>query len=388
LDGDFDIFNIRWDDVRNKLKKDEIAVEFAHITRTDTKEKAYLALILTSKSDAPECVMISTDNTLEKLYRDNDINTLYNSSHAGDVIWSKIIDVAHKKCPDIKTIYFVPDGVLHSMSIEYMISHGNRMSEQYNMRRLSSSRDIVKATNQKTSNKSAVLFGGIDYNTAVEDMEYYSYTLSQERSADGFWNYLPGTQEEIDQIVKILGSNSYTTELHSGASCIEEQFKIYSKNSPEIIHIATHGFYKHDESSDNENEAISEGISLKKCGLAFAGANQSVLGNHNIPDDVDDGILSASEISKLDLGNTSLVVMSACQTGLGDINDDGVFGLQRAFKKAGVNSILMSMWNVDDHVTQSFMTEFYQGLATGLTKHQALAHAQQYVIKTYGNNPR
>ena len=165
-------------------------------------------------------------------------------------------------------------------------------------------------------------------------------------------------------------------------------YKIYSKNSPEIIHIATHGFYKHDESAENENEAISEGISLKKCGLAFAGANQSVLGNHNIPDDVDDGILSASEISKLELGNTSLVVMSACQTGLGDINDDGVLGLQRAFKKAGVNSILMSMWNVDDLVTQCFMTEFYNGLTQGLTKHQALTQAQQYVIQKYGNNPR
>ena len=103
---------------------------------------------------------------------------------------------------------------------------------------------------------------------------------------------------------------------------------------------------------------------------------------------MDDGILSASEISKLELGNTSLVVMSACQTGLGDINDDGVLGLQRAFKKAGVNSILMSMWNVDDLVTQCFMTEFYNGLTQGLTKHQALTQAQQYVIQKYGNNPR
>lgn len=388
LGGDFDIFNIRWNDVQKKLKKGEIAVEFAHITRTDTNEKAYLALILTSQSKTPECVIINIDNSIEKLYRDNEINTLYNSARIGDLIWSKVIDAAKKTSPDIKTIYFVPDGVLHSMSIEYMISHGSRMSEKYNMRRLSSTRDIVKGSTQKSSSKSAVLFGGIDYNLTVEDMEYYSYSLTQERSADMFWSYLPGTQEEIEQIESILSRNSYTTELHSGASCIEEQFKIYSKNSPEIIHIATHGFYKHDESAENENEAISEGISLKKCGLAFAGANQSVLGNHNIPDDVDDGILSASEISKLELGNTSLVVMSACQTGLGDINDDGVLGLQRAFKKAGVNSILMSVWNVDDLVTQCFMTEFYNGLTQGLTKHQALTQAQQYVIQKYGNNPR
>jgi CHAT domain-containing protein len=374
--------------VRDKLNKDEIAVEFAHITRTDTNEKAYLALILTSESNEPKSVMISIDDSIDKLYRDTDINTLYNSSSVGDLIWGEIIDVAQKSCPNIKTIYFVPDGVLHSMSIEYMISHGNRMSDKYNMCRLSSTRDIVKDSNEKVSSKSAVLFGGIDYNTTVEDMEYYSYSLSQERSADKFWNYLPGTQLEVDQIENILSSNSYTTEIHSGASCIEEQFKIYSKNSPEIIHIATHGFYMQDESIEDQSEAISEGISLKKCGLVFAGANQSMLGSHNIPDDVDDGILSASEISKLQLGNTTLVVMSACQTGLGDINDEGVYGLQRAFKKAGVDSILMSMWNVDDHVTQSFMTEFYRRIATGITKHQALVYAQQHVIETYGNDPR
>lgn len=384
LSSSSNVFEIRWNDVRDKLKDGEIAVEFA---RTDTKEDAYIALILTPESEAPECVFLSIDNTAERLHRDNDLNMLYNSEQTGDLIWRKVIDTAQKSCPEIKTIYFVPDGILHSMPIEYMISRRSRMCDRYEMCRLSSTRDIVVESTAKTSDRSAVLFGGIDYSITVEEMEYYSSSLTQERNSGNFWSYLPGTQEEVDRIEAVLGANSYAIEKHSGASCVEEMFKMYSGNSPEIIHIATHGFYMQDEYAENEDVTVSEGVSLKKCGLAFAGANQSLLGSRNIPDDVEDGILSASEISKLELNNTSLVVLSACQTGLGDINDEGVYGLQRAFKKAGAGSVMMSMWNVDDVVTQSFMTEFYRGLSRGLTKRKALNIAQHYVMKEYGNDP-
>lgn len=386
------VFEIRWNDVRDKLKDGEIAVEFARKTPTDSKEDAsydasYIALILTPESEAPEYVLLGSDSTIERLHRNNELNRLYNSAQTGDIIWRKVIDAAQKSCPEIKTIYFVPDGILHSMPIEYMFSCGSRMSDRYEMCRLSSTRDIVVESPEKTSGRRAVLFGGIDYSITVEEMEYYSSSLTQERNSGNFWSYLPGTQEEVDRIEAVLGANSYTIEKHSGASCVEELFKMYSGNSPEIIHIATHGFYMQNERAGNDDITVSEGVSLKKCGLAFAGANQSLLGNRNIPDDVEDGILSASEISKLELNNTSLVVLSACQTGLGDINDEGVFGMQRAFKKAGAGSIMMSMWNVDDIVTQSFMAEFYRGLATGLTYRKALTNAQHYVMKEYGNDP-
>ena len=115
----------------------------------------------------------------------------------------------------------------------------------------------------------------------------------------------------------------------------------------------------------------------------MAGANNALSGKE-IPEDIDDGILTASEIANLDLRGTDLVVLSACQTGMGDIGGDGVFGLQRGFKKAGVNSILMSLWDVDDEATQILMTSFYQNYLKGMSKQEALLQAQKSVRETPG----
>jgi hypothetical protein len=182
----------------------------------------------------------------------------------------------------------------------------------------------------------------------------------------------------------------------------EETFKLYSTKSPAIVHIATHGFYLPFQDHSNldsiiNNNSLYEDDMLQRCGLVFAGANNVALGNRNIPDDIEDGILSASEIANLDLFNTEIVVMSACQTGLGTVGEDGVFGLQRAFKKAGAQSILMTLWSVDDNVTQKLMVEFYKGLIRGLSKYDALRNAQLQIRQMMftnqqgevcsGNNP-
>lgn len=376
------LFNIRWEDIKNGLNKNDLAIEFTHITRTDTGENAYFALLLRKNWDAPKCVRICTDNSVDSLKKCN-INKLYNSSNAGKLIWNDILNTAQDDGNDIKNIYFVPDGALYSMAIEYMMYDSLRMNERFNMHRLTSTRDILHK-NKRTNIKNAVLFGGIDYNTTVEDMEYYSYEMQQRSNNNNLWTYLPGTKKEVAEVNKILSQKSYQTETHSGNSCVEESFKKYSNSSPDIIHIATHGFYLpyNDETAINTNSKNQYDDALKRCGLAFAGANNTLLGNRNIPDGIDDGILSASEISRLNLNNTAIVVMSACQTGLGDISDDGVFGLQRAFKKAGVETILMTLWPVDDFFTQKFMTEFYKGITDGLSYNEALKNAQQQIRQT------
>jgi len=121
-----------------------------------------------------------------------------------------------------------------------------------------------------------------------------------------------------------------------------------------------------------------EDKALARSGLYFAGANNS-LRDGKIPEDMDDGILTAKEISKLDLQGADLVVLSACQTGLGEIKGDGVFGLQRGFKKAGAQTLLMSLWSVNDRATQIMMTSFYQSLMQGVTRHDAFKQAQAQV---------
>ena len=140
----------------------------------------------------------------------------------------------------------------------------------------------------------------------------------------------------------------------------------------------------------------AEDIALERSGLLMAGAANRYLGLEDIPSDIDDGILTAAEIARLDLENVDIAVLSACETGLGQVTGDGVFGLQRGFKKAGVNSILMSLWKVDDDATCRLITEFYRhwlgDSAAGIAatdKHTALERAKQIVRETPGwGNPR
>jgi CHAT domain-containing protein len=129
---------------------------------------------------------------------------------------------------------------------------------------------------------------------------------------------------------------------------------------------------------NNDDKRYKEDKALTRSGLLFAGANNALKGKP-LPEGVDDGILTAQEISRLDLRGLDLVVLSACETGLGEITGDGVFGLQRGFKKAGAQSILMSLWKVDDTATQMLMTQFYTNLTSGMSKRKSLLEAQRYV---------
>ena len=127
---------------------------------------------------------------------------------------------------------------------------------------------------------------------------------------------------------------------------------------------------------------------LTRCGLLFAGANIAYSGHgSSLPQGIDDGILTAKEISLLDLQNTKLLVLSACETGLGELTDAGVFGLQRAFKQAGVETIVMALWKVDDEYTQKMMSKFYELWLSGQDKRTAFHNAQKYIRSLKPNEP-
>ena len=174
----------------------------------------------------------------------------------------------------------------------------------------------------------------------------------------------------------------------------EESFKFLSGRKINCLHISTHGFYYTKEEADNakykfmlldDHVATSaEDKALTRSGLILSGANH-ILEGDTLPDNIEDGILTAKEIADVDLRGLDLVVLSACQTGLGDISQgEGVFGLQRGFKKAGANTILMSLWEVNDEATQILMTEFYKNLVAGKFKRQSLQLAQKY-LRMYKN---
>lgn len=385
-------FNCNHTDIKEALNTGEIAVEFIkydpNVYGEETaaiEDVRYLALIQTSYSDNP----IKVDLCLGSDIKEWTLSSLYHS------IWRPMEEyIAHSN-----TVYFSPDGDLFSLPIEYaQLDNGKLINEYKNICRLSSTRELT--ANKNASGKDIALFGGMKFDLSVAEMEadaakYRDITedFVRERGRRGALvnlNPLPGTKIEVESIYAMIKSNTLPGEnglkLYKEDTATEAAFKSYSGKNPQILHIASHGFYNSENHAYsnllNESEFINyEQEELKHSGILFSGAD-NVRMEETVPPDVEDGVLDAYEISKLDLHGTSLVVLSACETGLGTISADGVFGLQRGFKKAGVNSILMSLWKVDDNATCCLMTNFYKYLLDDATKfdaREALKKAQNDV---------
>ena len=249
-----------------------------------------------------------------------------------------------------------------------------------------------------------VLYGGLRYDAgfdksvtekslAMLDEVFKERANVRGMGLRGGKEYLKHTKEEVDIIGEELNKANWKCVLDSAAMGTEESFKALSGRKIGCLHISTHGFYYNKEEADNarykfmliDNCMVSaEDKALTRSGLVMSGANH-ILEDEKLPDNVEDGILTAKEIADVDLRGLDLVVLSACQTGLGDIaQGEGVFGLQRGFKKAGANSILMSLWEVDDKATQILMTQFYRNLLSGQSKRQSLLNAQKN-LREYRN---
>jgi len=269
---------------------------------------------------------------------------------------------------------------------------GVAISDRYKIYRLSNTRELLRKGCLEPTLQAA-LFGGVEYELSSKQWniisERFATPTDKKATRDiislkrGATAFLPGTEMEVKDIEEQLEDKNIHTVLYTGIDASEGTVKQLSGMSTAIIHIATHGFFQQkgtvnnsDYANNNESE---EDQALSRSGLLMAGA-MSYLRGAIIPDNVDDGILTARELSHIDLTQSSLVVLSACETALGDITGDGVFGLQRGFKKAGVKSILMSLWKVDDEATCLLMTEFYRNwIGEKMTKHDALEAAKQAV---------
>ena len=302
----------------------------------------------------------------------------------------------------MENIYFSPIGELYKIPIE---SLSETFASEHKLYRLSSTRELVVNEGAKDIKK-AVLYGGIEYETDIvtmtEESAKYAVKRGFEQTVDteqlnirSGAGYLPGTLSEVRNIDKSLTDAHIQHQLLTDIYGTEDSFKYLSGHNTDMMHIATHGFYWSDSEAQSANNLAFlmfanewdsrqyiEDKALTRSGLLFSGANNALNGVA-VPEGVDDGILTAREISMLDLRGLDLAVLSACQTGLGEITGDGVFGLQRGFKKAGANTLMMSLWKVDDKATQLLMSRFYDNLLGGKTKYESLYEAQTY-LKNYG----
>ncbi|MEE3448870.1 MAG: CHAT domain-containing protein, partial [Bacteroidales bacterium] len=291
----------------------------------------------------------------------------------------------------VKKIYYIPCGGLTQLNFDLLKNNnGIELGKLYVMSRQTFPHKLVK--NQpiyKKNIKNVVIFGGITY-----DSSYVSHTQKPTltpmfRNTD--FNDLDNTKYEIEQIASIFNNKKIQNHIFSGANATEDSFKKNSIQPIDIIHIATHGFCldtdadltKNKKYTNQTNPRTNREAAMLFSGLAFAGANKTWKGTFD-GQGYENGILTAYEISQLDLSKVKFVVLSACETAKGWIYDfDGVFGLQRAFKQAGAGSILMSLWKVDDQATALFMEHFYKFLLQSGDRHEALKLAQDEVKKQY-----
>lgn len=362
-----------WKDVKESLPKNSVAVEFYNVSATRDDGHSYKAdrmAVMTPDHD-PE---IFTIDMLQ-----SNLNKVKEKPYDEMLRWSFYYKVweplAKKKFITAKkatTIYFSPNGLYHSIPLEYLPCEGSKnMSDLYKMIRVSSTRTLPH--NHHCALSSATLYGDMRYDMGSEARGSKFGELASSFRGDSNGKSplkdLPHTKDEVNAISSII-SPVGSVETITGEDCIEENFKRLSGSGTHVVHIATHGLF---DGSSN---------SMHHSGLAFNGA--ATMNDNDAGSDIDDGRLTAAEISHMDLSETDMVVLSACSSGKGHVTEEGVFGLQRGFKLAGVNSIVMSLWDVDDKATMDLMTTFYKGLADGATKRDALRMAQEYVkTKTY-----
>lgn len=242
----------------------------------------------------------------------------------------------------IKRVYFSPDGVYYKLNINTLKSSKaqNYLVDLWETRRLTSPADILVSSDQSRMQSHWVLVGNPDYDMVDSTGSKATFIES------GNWVSLPQTEWEIKNIHRLISSMGIGNQLFIGSSATENQMK--EARSPQVLHISTHGFFQH--------QLVGKQGRLFNSGLVLAGANK--MGTQK-----EDGILTAYEAMTLDLSGTELLVLSACETGMGEIkNGEGVFGLQRAFKVAGARCILMSQWKISDLATRELMDSFYHYL--------------------------
>lgn len=396
--------SINWKDIQTHLTSKDIAIEFYNIPiiqRCDTVQKIdgeprYCAVILKKDYQYPKIVPICKESELIELDQDS----LYCTDILNRLVWQPLAEELN----GVKNIYFSADRELHHIGIEYaMIGNNDRIDNHYNLYRLSSTRILAEQL-KKAISQNTVLYGGLLYDLDSEQLIAESrsgefHTENAHRAEDlsnlryGV-KYLPGTKKEVEDIYQQFKASTNTKcDAIIGIGGTEESFKALASKNVGIIHLATHGFYWSEEDAEernyvsfltnmNNNMQTFEDKALLRSGLFFSGANIGLAGEE-LPDDVEDGVLTAKELSTMNLGSVDMVVMSACQSGLGETSGEGVFGLQRGFKLAGANTLLMSLWKVDDEATQILMTEFYKNYLSGKTKRESLQLAQQTLRQTH-----
>lgn len=360
--------------LRGQLASEEALVE---ITRTEIDGEAiYTALIGTQEEEHPQLIFIGKGSDFEtkafKAYK-NGISFQIEESRSFQNFWGPINEYLKPK--QKSTIYYAPDGVYHRISLTtlYNPDSKNYLLDDLSIYQLTSTKDLLDLKRNTGvdagSVKDILLVGRPSYK--MGGLASLEKSTNETRSFEMMSSVgdLPGTEEEVKAIEELITDQN--VKLLLGDDATEENVK--SNLNRELVHIATHGFF-----IENPEGIGSYTDPMLYSGLLFAGVSNDLKGN------ADDGILTAYEIMNLGLTETDMVVLSACETGLGEVaSGEGIYGLQRAFFVGGVNTVIMSLWKVDDNATRELMTAFYKQYTKKGNKREAFYEAQKKIKKKY-----
>ena len=358
-------------EISDLLPNDSLLIEFQKyqpLKGYTFEEARYLALILN-----PENEIFSID-----LGKANDINkaiiSLNESIIEGDkkivenslsTVYLKIFEPLNKYLKSSKKLYISPDSEISLVPFNTIRVGETKtyLTDIYEINIIANARELLRIFKKGDfkSNNQSVVFSNPDFYLdevkVVENIDLENKYLRIGNSCKT-WNYLEGTIEEGNQIKKLINAKLFTDK----EATVNNLKSLDSP--PKILHMATHGYFCEDKQFSRHP--------LVKSGVVLAGANN--LDNEGD----DDGYLTSLEAAKLNLKNTELVVLSACNTALGDIETgNGVLGLRRALSVAGARSTLLSLWAVDDFATRAFMNSFYQKLKAGNNLRDSLIMTQQ-----------
>ncbi len=404
--------NLTWRQIQHSLKKGQMIVDFVYYRDfTDdtkaTEDFRYFAVVVTKDLTFPRIVPLFNEAALNELLKplqkfDTErerINDIYGDADIENInakneslfrlIWKPIL----ASTKNIHEIYFIPVKKLTSISLLALHDKHGFLIDSFNMTQLQNSNEIYFEKNRphpdilKSLQKATdvALFGGIEY----DSVKTFIANIPDNRKLDSsqFYEYLPYSKKETNDIDSLFTKIHILSTTYSGNAATEERVKSFDRNSPGILHIATHGFFSEQDSSRSgktfNNMFRNLSNPFLRAGLLFAGANYT-LGGGKADTGMEDGILTAEEAALLDFRNTKLLVLSACETGIGESRgSEGVFGLQRAFKISGVEYMVVSLWKISEQATSRFMVLFYQNMCDGNSIDQSFRKAQLSMKKEY-----
>lgn len=389
------IFNLNWIDIQKRISEKEVAMELlfaghsaAALLLAHDKSPVFIPLCNadTLYEKVSQISNLPLDARVKKLYVDDE-------AHLYDNLWKPL--EGHLK--DVRRVYLSPTSFLNTIAFNAIkCEDGSYLMDHYDICQMTSTANITDKDESDSPVKSAMLVGGVCYSPSHKQRA--DQWRSQKKNIDDADNergavvdrenfgFLPYTIDETNNLKSLMEKNKIETSLIEGDDASEQTVVKLSGKSPDVLHLSTHGFFI-DDNKVFDNKFLSRFpasrfSSMQRSGIAFVGAN-ATWGGDASKEENSDGIMTANEVAKLDLSNTRLAVLSACQTAVGAYTNEGVLGMYRGFKQAGVKSILATLWSVNDKSTSEFMQEFYSNWLNKQNMHDAFNNAMKTIRNRY-----